>query len=114
MMSLTAFTFIFLLGGVSGAALMLLAVARSESWRAQQRDQAASKLERVRLHWHSLWLTEARRADKAEAKLAVIHEQHVAAGKERHRKDRARIMAKCAEMRAELQKSTVVPIKDAT
>ncbi len=95
-MTLTAFTFTFLLGGVFGAALMLLAVVRAESWRAQQRDQAASKLERVRKNWNSMWLKEARRADRAEARLAVIHEQHVEAGRKGgktvHQQYRARIV----------------------
>lgn len=107
-MTLTTSAFISLIGALFGASLMLLAVARSESWRWQQGQQAAAKLERVRNHWHDRWLAEARRADEAEAKLAAIHQKHVEAGKARHRKEREKVLAKAAEMRAELEQSNVV------
>jgi hypothetical protein len=85
---------------------MLLAVARAESWRAQQQAR-----------WFSLWLKEWSRADKAESALRAIHEKHVAAGKAGRRKQisesRAKILAKAAELRAGLQNTTVVQFKDA-
>ncbi len=87
-------TFAFI-GGFCGAALMMFVVIWTDLLRKEQ--VKATKL------WFRLWMKAKDRADKAEAKLAAIHEQHVTAGKERHRKDRARIMAKCAEMRAELE-----------
>jgi hypothetical protein len=80
-MILSAYLLTLSIGALFGASLMLLAVARAESWRAQQQAR-----------WFGLWLKEWSRADKAESALRAIHEKHVAAGKARHRKERLRVI----------------------
>jgi hypothetical protein len=112
-MILSAYLLTLSIGALFGASLMLLAVARAESWRAQQADQAAARLKSVRKYWNAEWLKEHDRAYYAEARLKRIHEDRVRAGKATHEKHRAAVLAKAAEIRAGMQQSTVVRLDKA-
>lgn len=114
-MTLTIFAFIFSLGALSGAFLMAAVVVHAESLRTRDAKQARTKLDSLNRHWLRCWLEEASRADRAEgvaserkAMLDAIHEKHVKAGKAAHSKHRAAVLAKAAEMRAEMEKKAVV------
>jgi hypothetical protein len=99
---------------------MAAVVAHAESLRMRDAEQARAKLDSLNRHWLRWWLDEASRADRAEgvaserkAMLDAIHQKHVKAGKASHSKYRAAVLAKAAEMRAEMEKNTVVQFKDA-
>ena len=80
-------TFAFI-GAYCGAAIMMFVVIWTDLLRKEQIK--STKL------WFRLWMEAKDRADKAEARLAVIHEQHVEAGRKGgktvHQQYRARIV----------------------
>jgi hypothetical protein len=112
-MTLTTYLLTLSIGALFGASLMLLAVARAESWRAQQLQQAAEKLQRLRASWTAQWLKEHDRAVKAESQLETIKAGWARGGKATHQQHRAAVLAKAAEMRAAIQNSTVVRLDKA-
>ncbi len=107
-MTQNAYAFTFLLGAFCGAALMA-ATALVQSERLRKRQVA---------RWFRIWLKENARLGQAQADLAAAnakleedHRKHVNAGKQAHRNHRAQVLAKVAEMRAEIEKSRQPELK---
>ena len=117
----TAYLITFVIGAFMGALLMALtALVRSEQWRRRDQRNARREREKTKDAWHVVWANAADRADHFEAlalerkaKLDAIHLNHVRAGKAAHSKHRAAVLAKAAEMRAQMGNNTVFELDKA-
>lgn len=83
-MTLPAYLTIFFLGSLFGAALMLVPLERALNLNKLQKE--------ARKFWFNQYLVVKSKAIDRQKRLDEIHAQHVAAGKARHAKERARIV----------------------